>query len=85
MGSGIRSLNVALRQMDLYVCMRPVRYFDGVPTPVTSELVDMVIFETVKTSTPVLVQANTPEVKVIQFLQEQMGVEDSFSESVQLE
>ncbi|MHB9094595.1 MAG: isocitrate/isopropylmalate family dehydrogenase, partial [Eubacteriales bacterium] len=45
-GGGIRSLNVALRQeLDLYVCLRPVRYFDGVPSPVkTPELVDMVIF-----------------------------------------
>jgi isocitrate dehydrogenase len=45
-GGGIRSLNVALRQMlDLYVCLRPVRYFDGVPSPVKRpELVDMVIF-----------------------------------------
>ncbi len=45
-GGGIRSLNVALRQMlDLYVCLRPVRYFEGVPSPVKRpELVDMVIF-----------------------------------------
>ena len=45
-GGGIRSLNVALRQMlDLYVCLRPVQYFSGVPSPVTRpELVDMVIF-----------------------------------------
>lgn len=45
-GGGIRSLNVALRQMlDLYVCLRPVRYFEGVPSPVKQpELVDMVIF-----------------------------------------
>jgi len=45
-GGGIRSLNVALRQiMDLYVCLRPVRWFDGVPSPVKRpELVDMVIF-----------------------------------------
>ena len=45
-GGGIRSLNVALRQMlDLFVCLRPVRYFQGVPTPVKQpELVDMVIF-----------------------------------------
>lgn len=45
-GGGIRSLNVALRQiLDLYVCLRPVRYFDGVPSPVKSpEKVDMVIF-----------------------------------------
>ena len=45
-GGGIRSLNVALRQMlDLYVCLRPVRYFTGVPSPVKNpEAVDMVIF-----------------------------------------
>ena len=45
-GGGIRSLNVALRQMlDLYVCLRPVRYFRGVPSPVKRpEAVDMVIF-----------------------------------------
>jgi len=45
-GGGIRSLNVALRQqLDLYVCLRPVRYFDGVPSPVKQpELTDMVIF-----------------------------------------
>ncbi|MCB0851064.1 MAG: NADP-dependent isocitrate dehydrogenase, partial [Bacteroidetes bacterium] len=45
-GGGIRSLNVALRQkLDLYVCLRPVRYFEGVPSPVIHpELVDMVIF-----------------------------------------
>src|SRR3990172_759168 len=46
MGGGIRSLNVALRQiLDLYVCLRPVRYFPGVPSPVKHpEYVDMVIF-----------------------------------------
>src|SRR5512134_3459668 len=45
-GGGIRSLNVALRQMlDLYVCLRPVRWFKGVPSPVRApERVDMVIF-----------------------------------------
>ena len=45
-GGGIRSLNVALRQiLDLYVCLRPVRYFDGVPSPVRHpELIDVVIF-----------------------------------------
>src|SRR3954452_24580281 len=45
-GGGIRSLNVALRQiLDLYVCLRPVRYFSGVPSPVKRpEKVDMVIF-----------------------------------------
>src|SRR5262245_32736799 len=45
-GGGIRSLNVALRQiLDLYVCLRPVRWFDGVPSPVKNPAaVDMVIF-----------------------------------------
>jgi isocitrate dehydrogenase len=53
-GGGIRSLNVALRQqLDLYVCLRPVRYFTGVPSPVKEpEKTDMVIFrENSKTST----------------------------------
>ena len=45
-GTGIRSLNVALRQkLDLYVCLRPVKYFPGVPSPVRSPAdVDMVVF-----------------------------------------
>ena len=44
-GGGIRSLNVALRQLDLYVCQRPVRYYEGTPSPVVHpEYVDMVIF-----------------------------------------
>lgn len=45
-GGGIRSLNVALRQeLDLYVCLRPVRYYQGTPSPVKHpELTDMVIF-----------------------------------------
>lgn len=45
-GGGIRSLNVALRQaLDLYVCLRPIRYFHGVPSPVSKpQLVDMVVF-----------------------------------------
>ena len=45
-GGGIRSLNVSLRQiLDLYVCLRPIRYFDGVPSPVKEpQNVDMVIF-----------------------------------------
>src|SRR5688572_12152012 len=45
-GGGIRSINVALRQeLDLYACVRPVQYFDGVPSPVKEpQLVDMVIF-----------------------------------------
>jgi len=79
-GGGIRSLNVALRQLlDLYVCLRPVRYFKGVPSPVKRpELVDMVIFR--ENSEDIYAgiewQAETPEAKkVIDFLQQQMGVQ----------
>ncbi|WP_367305798.1 NADP-dependent isocitrate dehydrogenase [Alicyclobacillus acidocaldarius] len=78
-GGGIRSLNVAVRQeLDLYVCQRPVRYFQGVPSPVKHpELVDMVIFR--ENSEDIYAgiewQAGTPEVKkVIEFLQKEMGV-----------
>jgi isocitrate dehydrogenase len=78
-GGGIRSLNVALRQeLDLYQCVRPVRYFRGVPSPLKNpELTDMVIF-----------RENTEDIyagiewaaesegarKVVRFLQEEMGV-----------
>ncbi len=78
-GGGIRSLNVALRQnLDLYVCQRPVRYFDGTPSPVKHpELVDMVIFR--ENSEDIYAgiewKAGTPEVKkVIDFLRNEMGV-----------
>jgi len=76
---GIRSLNVALRQMlDLYVCLRPVRYFTGVPSPVKApEKVDMVIFRenTEDIYAGVEWEANTEAVqKVITFLQQDMGV-----------
>jgi isocitrate dehydrogenase len=78
-GGGIRSLNVALRQeLDLYVCLRPVRYFQGVPSPVKRpDLVDMVIFRenTEDIYAGIEYQAGTPEVKkVIEFLQKEMGV-----------
>jgi isocitrate dehydrogenase len=78
-GGGIRSLNVALRQeLDLYVCLRPVRYFDGVPSPVKRpELVDMVIFRenTEDIYAGIEYQEGSDEVKkVIEFLQQQMGV-----------
>ncbi|QAY65118.1 NADP-dependent isocitrate dehydrogenase [Paenibacillus protaetiae] len=78
-GGGIRSLNVALRQeLDLYVCLRPVRYFDGVPSPVKRpELVDMVIFRenTEDIYAGIEYQEGTDAVKkVIKFLQEEMGV-----------
>ena len=76
---GIRSLNVALRQMlDLYVCLRPVRYFSGVPSPVKApEKVDMVIFRenTEDIYAGVEWEANTEAVKkVIAFLRQEMGV-----------
>ncbi|RKP54962.1 NADP-dependent isocitrate dehydrogenase [Cohnella endophytica] len=78
-GGGIRSLNVALRQeLDLYVCLRPVRYFDGVPSPVKRpELVDMVIFRenTEDIYAGIEYQAGTEQVKkVLEFLQNEMGV-----------
>ncbi len=74
-GGGIRSLNVALRQMlDLYVCLRPVRYFTGVPSPVKRpELVDMVIFRenTEDIYAGVEYRAGTPEAQqVLDFLRE---------------
>ncbi|HEX8952732.1 MAG TPA: NADP-dependent isocitrate dehydrogenase [Polyangia bacterium] len=78
-GGGIRSLNVALRQMlDLYVCLRPVRYFAGVPSPVKHpEKVDMVIFRenTEDIYAGVEWAAESPEAKkLIEFLTTQMGV-----------
>ena len=78
-GGGIRSLNVALRQeLDLYVCLRPVRYFDGVPSPVKRpELVDMVIFRenTEDIYAGIEYQEGSAEVKkVLEFLQNEMGV-----------
>ncbi len=74
-GGGIRSLNVALRQMlDLYVCLRPVRYFTGVPSPVKHpEKVDMVIFRenTEDIYAGIEYAAGTPEAqKVLDFLQQ---------------
>ena len=79
-GGGIRSLNVALRQkLDLYTCLRPVRYFKGVPSPVKRpELVDMAIFRenTEDIYAGIEWQAGTPEVKkVIAFLRDAMGVQ----------
>jgi isocitrate dehydrogenase len=78
-GGGIRSLNVALRQeLDLYVCLRPIRYVPGVPSPVKRpELVDMVIFRenTEDIYAGIEWQAESPEAaKMIDFLQKQMGV-----------
>jgi isocitrate dehydrogenase len=78
-GGGIRSLNVTLRQvLDLYVCLRPVRYFKGVPSPVKRpEQVDMVIFRenTEDIYAGVEWQAESAEAKkLITFLQKEMGV-----------
>ena len=78
-GEGIRSLNVTLRQeLDLYVCLRPVRYFQGVPSPVKHpEKINMVIFRenTEDIYAGVEWAEGTPQVKkIIQFLQQEMGV-----------
>ena len=79
-GGGIRSLNVALRQkLDLFACVRPVRWYEGTPSPVRDPgAVDMIIFR--ENSEDVYAgiewEAGTPEVgKVIQFLQNEMGVD----------
>ena len=78
-GGGIRSLNVALRQqLDLYLCMRPVRYYEGTPSPVKQpELVDMVIFR--ENSEDIYAgieyQAGSEDaVKLLSFLQQSLGV-----------
>jgi isocitrate dehydrogenase len=78
-GGGIRSLNVALRQtLDLYVCLRPVRWYPGVPSPVRNpQDVDMVIFRenTEDIYAGIEWKAESPEAqKVIRFLREEMGV-----------
>ena len=78
-GGGIRSLNVALRQqLDLYVCLRPIRYFKGVPTPVKEpEKVDMVIFRENSEDIYAGIEwdADSAEArKVIDFLVKEMGV-----------
>src|SRR5258705_7657343 len=77
-GGGIRSLNVALRQiLDLYVCLRPVRYYIGTPSPVKHpELVDMVIFRenTEDIYAGLEVEEGTPEAKLlIGLLKEHFG------------
>ena len=79
-GGGFRSLNVTLRQeLDLYACIRPVRYFQGVPAPVTHpENMNIVIFRenTEDVYAGIEWAQGTPEVKkVIKFLHDQMGVE----------
>ncbi|OCA92280.1 NADP-dependent isocitrate dehydrogenase [Bacillus wudalianchiensis] len=78
-GGGFRSLNVALRQeLDLFVCLRPVRYFDGVPSPIKRpEDTDMVIFRenTEDIYAGIEYKEGSDEVKkVIDFLQNEMGV-----------
>ena len=78
-GKGIRSINVAMRQeLDLYVCLRPVRYFRGVPAPVKHpELTDMVVFRenTEDIYAGIEWMAGTPEAdKVKKFLLEEMQV-----------
>src|SRR5688572_4073923 len=76
-GGGIRSLNVALRQLlDLYVCLRPVQYFTGVPSPVKRpEKVDMVIFRenTEDIYAGIDYQAGSPEAKkILEFIQKEL-------------
>jgi isocitrate dehydrogenase len=86
-GGGIRSLNVALRQiLDLYVCQRPVRWYEGVPSPVKDpSTTDMVIFRenTEDIYAGIEWMAGTPEVqKIIKFLLEDMKVKNiRFTES----
>ena len=79
-GGGIRSLNVAIRQkLDLYVCLRPVKYFDGTPSPVRRpDLVDMVIFRENSEDiyAGVEFESNTDAAnKLIKVLQDDFGVE----------
>lgn len=79
-GGGFRSLNVTLRQvLELYACVRPVRYFQGVPAPVTHpEKMDVVIFRenTEDVYAGIEWEQGTPEVKkVIELLRSEMGVE----------
>lgn len=78
-GGGIRSLNVAMRQeLDLYVCLRPVQWYHGVPSPVLHpEKVDMVIFRenTEDIYAGIEFKAGTPEAeKMLKFLTDEMGV-----------
>ena len=83
-GGGIRSLNVALRkELDLYVCLRPTKWYEGVPSPVKHpEYVDMVIFRenTEDIYAGVEFEANSPESKQLQdFLNKQLEIGYSFS------
>ncbi len=77
-GGGMRSLNVAIRQiLDLYICLRPVQYFEGTPSPVKApEKIDMVIFR--ENSEDIYAGIEFPQgskevKKVIEFLQKEMG------------
>jgi isocitrate dehydrogenase len=77
-GGGIRSLNVAIRQkLDLYACIRPVKYIPGVPSPLREpEKVDMIVFRENVEDLYAGIEwpANTPEaVKVVEFLRKEMG------------
>jgi isocitrate dehydrogenase len=79
-GGGFRSLNVTLRQvLDLYACVRPVRYYEGIPSPLKEpEKVDVVVFRenTEDVYTGIEYEAGTPEnEKVARFLREEMGAE----------
>ncbi|HEX5386951.1 MAG TPA: NADP-dependent isocitrate dehydrogenase [Gemmatimonadales bacterium] len=79
-GGGFRSLNVALRQkLDLYACVRPVRYFEGVPSPVKApQDVNMVIFRenTEDIYAGIEYKAHSPEAReLIEFLQEELGAQ----------
>lgn len=80
-GGGIRSLNVKLRQdLDLYVCLRPIKYFEGVPSPMWQpEKVDMVIFRenTEDIYSGIEYMTGTPEnKKLVDFLQDELGVKN---------
>jgi len=85
-GEGIRSLNVAIRQaLDLYVCLRPIKYFPGVPSPMKRpELVDMVIFRenTEDVYAGKELKEGSPEAKeLLKFLHDRFGWDDIRSDS----
>jgi isocitrate dehydrogenase len=80
-GGGFRSLNVSLRQeLDLYVCLRPVRYFNGVPSPLKKpEAVDMVVFRENSEDIYAGIEwpAGSPQArKLLQFMRDELGVKD---------
>jgi isocitrate dehydrogenase len=84
-GGGIRSLNVALRQLlDLYACVRPVKYYDGVPSPVKHpERLDIVLFRenTEDVYSGIEFKQGTPEAKkIIDFLNNEMGTKKKVRE-----